>query len=287
MMEVVEKLDAVVGRELADSGSSLPPPAFGPPPDFSFTGFAFPGQASFGAPVLPQPTPTPRTDSTTKTIAPKTVAPAWPIKSPCELERQVKRTLGDSGRCQPLVELVDRLLRDMEQTESKVLAFVSVGVSDGWHVPVLQAATLLAEQRAKRILLIDGDMARRSLSDGLEYGRCAGLAELLASEGAIQASCQPTATKQLSFVPVGQMQLPTDFALKDRLDEVLTRLKADCDCVLIDAGDANGELASALARGCDATYLVVELGTVELNTAQAALARLRAAGARVLGCVAI
>ena len=59
------------------------------------------------------------------------------------------------------------------------------------------------------------------------------------------------------------------------------------DRVLIDGGRAGEPGVVALARQADATYLVVELGAVETSAAQAALAELRAAGARVLGCIAI
>jgi tyrosine-protein kinase Etk/Wzc len=208
------------------------------------------------------------------------------LKAPCELERQVKRTLNDRIRSQPLVDLVDRLARDMEQTESKVLAFVSLGASDDSHSPMLHAATFLADKRAKNVLLVDGDVARRSMSDDLEFGRCPGLSELLAGKAEIKTSCQPTATKQLSFLPAGQMQAGTASSPGEALEKAMAQLKGDFDCVLIDAGNAAGRLTSALARASDATYLVIELGAVETNAAQAALARLRAAGARVLGCIA-
>jgi Mrp family chromosome partitioning ATPase len=278
IIEVVDKLDAVVAHELSGITVPISSPAFAPTPDFSFTDFAFGGQPRAGASPVP-------TLATMPAIQPEAKAmPAVPaVKAPCELERQVKRTLNDQIRSQPLVDLVDRLVRDMEQTESKVLAFVGLGASDDLHLPILQAAMTLAEKRSKRVLLIDGDAARRALSDGLEYGRCPGLSELSAERAQIANVCQATATKQLLFVPAGQMQPATDSAAEEALEKALGQLKVDFDCVLINAG---GELVSALAQASDATYLVVELGGVETNTAQAALARLRAAGARVLGCVA-
>jgi Mrp family chromosome partitioning ATPase len=144
----------------------------------------------------------------------------------------------------------------------------------------------LAEKRSKRVLLIDGDLSRHALSDGLEYGRCPGLGELCLDKAAIASVCQVTATKQVSFMPAGQMQLPNDSAAEETLDKALAQLKTKFDCILIDTGGAANDLATALAQASDAAYLVVELGVVETNTAQAALARLRAAGARVLGCIA-
>jgi Mrp family chromosome partitioning ATPase len=277
IIEVVDKLDAVVAHEL--SGVTAPTsPVFALAPDLAATDFAFVGQPKTGASPVP----------TLATIAPIQPAAkarlAFPaVKAPCELERQVKRTLNDWVRSQPLIDFVDRLVRDMEQTESKVLAFVGLGASGDLHLPILQAAMVLAEKRGKRVLLIDGDVARGALSDGLEFGRCPGLSELSAGKADVANVFQATATKQLLFVPAGQMQSAMDSAATEALEKALGQLKVDFDCVLIDSG---GELASALAPASDAAYLVVELGAVETNTAQAALARLRAAGARVLGCIA-
>jgi Mrp family chromosome partitioning ATPase len=120
----------------------------------------------------------------------------------------------------------------------------------------------------------------------LEYGQSAGLAELIAGKGVAKNSCQPTATKGLSFLPAGQLQAVADLGAAEALEKALGQWKSEFDCVLIDTGDWSGDTCSALARQSDATYLVVELGAVETSAAQAALARLRAAGARVLGCIA-
>jgi Mrp family chromosome partitioning ATPase len=247
-------------------------------PALAFADFSFSGQPKMGASPVPPLATTPAIQPEAKALL---AVPT--VKAPCELERQIKRTLNDRVRSQPLVDLVDRLVRDMEQTESKVLAFVGLGASDDLHLPILQAAMVLAEKREKRVLLIDGDVARRALSDGLEYGRCRGLSELSAGKADVANICQATATKRLLFVPAGQMQPAMDSAAEAALEKALGQLKVDFDCVLVNAG---GELASALAQASDAAYLVVELGAVETNTAQAALARLRSAGARVLGCIA-
>jgi Mrp family chromosome partitioning ATPase len=281
IIEVVDQLDAVVAHELGGATAPISSPAFVPAPDFAFADFAFVGQPKTGASPVPTLASIPQAQPEAKTTP-----AAGAARAPCDLERQVKRTLNDRIRSQPLVDLVDRLVRDMEQTESKILAFVGVGASDESHLPILQAAMVLAEKRSKRVLLIDGDMSGRALSDGLEYGRCPGWSELSAGEAEITSVCQAMAAKQLSFVPAGQMSPATGSAAEESLEKALRQLKADFDCILIDAGNANNDFVSALAQASDAAYLVVELGAVETNTAQAALAGLRAAGARVLGCIA-
>jgi Mrp family chromosome partitioning ATPase len=284
----VDKLDAVVGNELSGIASPMSSLAFAPAPDFAFTDFPFLGQPQAGgSPVPSSPVPVLATMPQIEPEAKKLPASISATRAPSELERRLKRVFSDPVRSRPVTELVDRLIRDMQQSKSKVLAFVGMGTSGDSHLPILQAAMVLAERRSRNVLLVDGDVERRSLSKGLEYGSCPGLGEVIAGKIDIKTGCQPTATKQLLFLPAGQVQSMADVSAAKACEAAIGQLKSDWDCVLIEAGSADGSAAAALAQSSDATYLVIELGAVETNAAQAALARLRAGAARVLGCIAI
>jgi len=221
-----------------------------------------------------------------------TIAPSPPAQNPpagpaiTDIERTVRRTLADSARSKPLRDLVDRLQGDMAQTAAKTVALVGVTEESATHQAVLLASTLLAQRRVGKLLMVDGDASRRSLSEALEYGRDAGFAELLRGSGMSLTSVRMTATENLSFIPNGSS--PAGDALPSgRLGQVFEDFSDNFACVLVDCGRVSDADASALACVADATYLVVQLGTVETSVAQSALARLRAAGARVLGCIAV
>src|SRR4051794_40025601 len=234
--------------------------------------------------------------------APATIStpPAWSVSSPgyslqtpgvqkpaaaptvTDIEQMARRTLADAVRSKPLRELVNRLQRDTEQTAAKTVAFVGVTEASTTHEAIILAATVMAQQQTK-VLMMDGDASRRSLSEALEYGRDSGLAELLHDGGSALKACRPTATENLSFVPNGSSP-PGDAWQPSGLGQICGELARSFACVLIDGGRAGDAGATALARAADATYLVVQLGTVETSAAQAALAALRTAGARVLGC---
>jgi Mrp family chromosome partitioning ATPase len=280
VIDVVDKLNAVVGRELSGYPDDLSASGIAPAPDFAFTDFAYVGQWKSGEPVFPPRSASPIASQPMPTVPQPAARPA------CELERRVKRAISDPVHCRPIVDLIERLLRDMEQSESKALAFVGLGTSEDLHTAALHAATLLAENRSKKVLLIDGDLARRSLTVGLEYGDVPGFSEILRGTSEMNDALQPTAVSGLSFLAAGQSSLVPASDAAESLEKLLGWVKGNFDCVLIVAGDAGGSSAPALASGSDATYLVVELGAVEMNAAQAALAQLRAAGARVLGCIA-
>jgi Mrp family chromosome partitioning ATPase len=204
----------------------------------------------------------------------------------CNYERLTRRNLRDPARSQPLIQLAERLWRDAEQTTSKTLALVGIGEQSATHETLLYAATLLAEAAARDVLLVDADQARRALSEALEYGQEAGLAELLRGDALTHERYRPTAVARLSFLPAGLLRQADLSTAGPRLELVLQQLAAGFSVVLLDGGRASDLAATMVARQADATYLVVQLGTVETSEAQAALRDFRAAGARVLGCIA-
>ena len=201
-------------------------------------------------------------------------------------ERLGRRTLSDPARSQPLVQLAERLRRDAEQTDSKTLMLVGVGKESTTHETLLYAATLLAETGPGRVLLIDADLARRPLSEALEYGQEPGLAELLRGDALSDDRYRPTAVAKLSFLPAGLLQDVDLATAGPRLELLWQQLSVGFSYVLLDAGRTSDPAATVLARLADATYFVVQLGTVETSEAQAALRDFHAAGARVLGCIA-
>jgi Mrp family chromosome partitioning ATPase len=209
------------------------------------------------------------------------------IKAPCALERQVRWLLNDPVRSQPVIELVERLGRDLEQINGKTVAFVTVGTDGALPGPLLPVAVLLAEQLRKRVLLVDGDTARCRLSMGLQCGQNSGLSDLLQGNETHETCCVPTATRDLAFLPAGQSRHYDVSTSGTAFENLLEQLRNQHDCVLVEVGSAGSSNASALARQADATYLVVELGVVETIAARKALNDLRTTGARVLGCIAI
>jgi Mrp family chromosome partitioning ATPase len=220
------------------------------------------------------------------TSTPLKPAQTPPGRAATVIERQIRRTLSDPIRSRPLRELAERLYRDAQQTKSKTIAVVGLGGESATHDTLLYVATLLAERVASDMVLVDADLARRELTEALEAGQQAGLGELIAGSGNPRQSCQSTAVNRLLFLPAGPSRHTDLSAVGSRLEEVLSQLRTEFSLVLIDAGRAADLAASALARLADATYFVVRLGAVETSEAQSSLASFRAAGARVLGCIA-
>jgi Mrp family chromosome partitioning ATPase len=173
----------------------------------------------------------------------------------------------------------------LEQTGSKSVLWTAVGATSGMHETLLHVAAILNGQHTGKVLLVDADLARRALSTAVDYGQQPGLADLLSS-GGLRTRCLPTGFERLSILPAGllrQVDLPTIAA---QLEELLEQLADEFSVVLICGASTSDPASATLARIADATYFVVQLGAVEASEAQAALRDFRAAGARVLGCIA-
>jgi Mrp family chromosome partitioning ATPase len=243
---------------------------------------AVPTRLSLAAPTAESFYPVPET---LLRAAPPPKAIVKPLPARCEIERLALRTLGDPGRSRPLREMAERLRRDLEQTSSKTCLLVAAGQATRTHEAAFYAAALLAQERHESVLLVDADFSRRTLSESLQRKMDPGFSELLASRPLTGEPWRPTAIEKVSFLPAGKVS-PSDLAdLAVRVPEVFDRLTGEFGCLVIDGGTAFGA-SGGLAGVADATYLVVELGTVEMSAAQAALAQLRQCGARVLGCIA-
>jgi Mrp family chromosome partitioning ATPase len=215
-------------------------------------------------------------------------SPASPLPSPrppTGAERAVRRTLGEPHRRQPLADLAARFREDAQKTGSRTLLLAGIGAESSTHETALHVASLLAEEGG-RILLIDGDPARRLLSTDLDYLQAPGLSNVSRDSAALSDLVQPTAQAGLSFLPCGTQRFADLEASADLLARSVGQLGAQFDLVLVAGGRTGDSGLAALARLCDATYVVVQLGTVEATQAQHALRDLRAGGARVLGCIA-
>ncbi|HEX5104487.1 MAG TPA: hypothetical protein VFV87_11780 [Pirellulaceae bacterium] len=212
------------------------------------------------------------------------VVPA--TRPPTGAERAVRRTLGEPHRRQPLADLASRLRQDAHQTGSRTLLLVGIGAESTTHETALHVAALMAEEGG-RVLLIDADLARRQLSTDLDSLQEPGFSDLARENVSEQPTAQPTAFEGLAFLPAGRQRfIDLENSRADRLARALGQLSAEYDLVLLSGGQANDPAAGPLGRLSDATYIVVELGTVEAGQAQQALRELRAGGARVLGCIA-
>ncbi|NLA66849.1 MAG: polysaccharide biosynthesis tyrosine autokinase [Gammaproteobacteria bacterium] len=166
----------------------------------------------------------------------------------------------------------------------KVLLVTSPSASEGKSTTALTLARNFA-QLGKRVLLIEGDLRNPSLHRTLGARSDTGLSSLLAGAASANQVIMDTDDERLKVVLAGPLPPnPAELLSGSRLLSMLTVAAEKYDQVIIDGppvlGIADAPILSNIAGG---TLLVVQAGETRIKTAQAALKRLAAARARVVG----
>jgi capsular exopolysaccharide synthesis family protein len=150
------------------------------------------------------------------------------------------------------------------------------------------AANLAAAyaQHGQRVILMDGDFRRPHLHTLFGLENQGGLADMLHSENHTQISDAPEVAPGLMLIPTGiAPDQPAGWLDADKWAAVLSELRKKADLVIVDGPSSERADAQMLASKVDAVLLVIGLGETPAETAQAALRRLRRAGANVIGTV--
>lgn len=168
----------------------------------------------------------------------------------------------------------------------KTLLITSSGPGEGKSTTALALARNLT-QLGKRVLLVDADLRKPSLHKTLGLKVESGLSHLLAGGCSFSAAVQPTDDERLHVILAGPLPPnPAELLSGSKLVSLLTIGTERYDHVIIDGPPVLG-LADApiLSNAIDGTLLVVNSAKTKIGAAQAALKRLMAARARIVGCL--
>jgi Mrp family chromosome partitioning ATPase len=208
-----------------------------------------------------------------------------PPRSATLFESRIRETLLHPARSRPFAELVQRLRQDFRGSRDRSLLFTGIGPASRGDEMLAHVAALLAEE-GERVLLVDADFERAGLSGSFGAGKQGGLHNALAAPRTWQDHLVATSFENLMLLPVGHSS-PIAATSGESLAGFIPKLEAEYPLVLIDGGQSSSSLLLPLARACAATYFVIRLGATDAKEAQGALKTFRAAGARVMGCVAV
>jgi tyrosine-protein kinase Etk/Wzc len=152
---------------------------------------------------------------------------------------------------------------------------------------VLNLAVTAARQGRRRVLAVDGHLARPGVAWRLGLPEAPGLREVLGGsvtlDEAVQETEQPNLLALTAGAPAGGVG-PRFVA--ETMRSLLRQLRQRFDLVLVAGPRWDGRPdAALLAAACDAVYLVVPEKDAESPEVDELLQALPAAGARLAGCV--
>ena len=150
--------------------------------------------------------------------------------------------------------------------EAKVLMFTSTTAHEGKSFISRNFAVTLA-LGGKRVLLVDTDIRKGTLSKRLKVYRKEGLSTYLSgqSEDFGQLIVADVLTKGVDFLPSGMVPPnPSELLMRDRLDEMFAALRDQYDYILVDNVPAMVVAdATIVNRVADATLYVVRDGVMD------------------------
>jgi len=171
------------------------------------------------------------------------------------------------------------------QREISIISIASSLSGEGKSFVAANLAHVLALQRERTALLIDGDMRRGSIAGLLGARSTPGLTEYLQNQEPLHAILQRGAGGNLYLIPGGvRISEPGELISSARLRALLAELRPLFDWIVIDTPPAvQFADAGVLADLCDGTLMVVGAGLTPVPIAKRAVQQLRPD--RILGMV--
>jgi capsular exopolysaccharide synthesis family protein len=166
----------------------------------------------------------------------------------------------------------------------RTLLITSTRAAEGKSSSALALAQTLASLGAN-VLLIDADLRKPTFLGPSSTSQ--GLSSLLAGSGSIAPCIHPTQLERLFLLPSGPIPPnPAELLATGRLKQIVEEAEEQFDHVILDGPPILG-LADAplLASFTEGTVMVIEAGAIRRAAAVNAVARLKAADAKVLGAI--
>lgn len=178
------------------------------------------------------------------------------------------------------------LLKDVKSGRLRILSATSCQTKDGKSTILANIAATFAETGMKTVI-IDGDMRAPTSHRFFNIPIQNGLSELLQGKITADEALKSTGINGLSAITAGSaVRNPAELLQSVEFDELLGRLRAEFDFVVIDSGPVLWVSDPAIvAQKADATLLVVRSSTDTKRKVQEAVRRLHAANANLRGCV--
>lgn len=169
----------------------------------------------------------------------------------------------------------------------KKLMFTSAFPNEGKSDVTLQLAKEFGNI-GKKVVVVDADIRRSCLLTRYNVQeKVMGLSHYLGGMAEFEDVICHTTFKNVDVIFAGWAALnPSELLQDEAFDELMTRLNAEYDYVLVDTPPMMSVIdAAVVAAKCDGAVLVIESGRVSYRTAQKCQAQLAKAHCRLLGTV--
>lgn len=169
----------------------------------------------------------------------------------------------------------------------KVLTFTSCTPNEGKSSVSFNLAVSFAEV-GKKVILIDADLRKSVLIGRYKVGKVEnGLSHYLSGQTDLDNVVCNTNFDNLDIIFAGSYcPNPSELLEHSRFSELISKLRAEYDYVIIDTPPLGSVIDSAIvAKISDGTVLVIETNEISYRFAQKVKEQLQKSGCRILGAV--
>ncbi len=199
--------------------------------------------------------------------------------------RLVLFTDPQSTGCEQYRTLRTQVFHAAERQLTQVVLVTSAVAGEGKTSTILNLAWAIAQSREKRVLVVDGDLRRPSVSSYLGLDFELGFGEVISEVSEALPSIVRVADSTLYILSSSRdVTQPAELLSRERVGETLTELRKYFDYILIDAPPVVAFAdARLLANHADAVIVIVRAGLAGHSTVERAIEALPAH--RILGVV--
>ncbi len=183
-----------------------------------------------------------------------------------------------------------RLLSQNPSYEHRVLAITSAVPREGKSVTTLNLGCILAEIRHLKVLVVDGDFRRSSLTTMLNQPAGPGLAEVLGGAAEYEDVLRPTPIENLSYIPAGSTQSRSAAELLTAANarSVFQRMQNDFHYTIVDTPPAVTVTdVGIIGQLCTGVIMVIRLHRTDEAAARRATRLLQLNNIPIVGCLLI
>ena len=169
--------------------------------------------------------------------------------------------------------------------EIKTIVVTSVNPHEGKSTLAVFLGIAMAES-GQHTLLMECDCRRPMLQNYLKMQPDHDLVDVLRRRISAREAVTSTPVERLDLLSSVVLASPVEVLASNRFNGILEEFKQQYDVILLDTPPLGSFIEAAiLASRADGTLLVLQSGSTEVAAAQAVVAQLEKAKARVLGCV--
>ncbi|HYE74819.1 MAG TPA: CpsD/CapB family tyrosine-protein kinase [Blastocatellia bacterium] len=222
-------------------------------------------------------------------LTPETIEPHVTNLQQIEMSRLHRRLIlftdQNAPGCEQYRTLRTQIFHAAERQPTQIIVLTSATAGEGKTSTVLNLAWAIAQSKENRVLVIDCDLRRPSVSSYLGLKSEKGLSEVITQEQDVFSCVVRVANESLYVLSANHEEpQPTELLSRERLGELLNELRQYFDYILIDAPPVVPFAdARLLANHADAIIMVVRAGLAGHSTIERAIEALPSS--RILGVV--